>query len=258
MLAPAPCTVPAGAPSASDAPGRSPVVLVDARALDRNDSPSPDAVGDKARWGMVPRRDTPASPHLAANSGILEGHAFGHFTDDASAGTRFEHAAAPVAEAAGLDCRADGAAPVARVRSRVIPSSVDTSGIRRHRASHGSGDSRSVPPRAGHHGGRRERRLDADRQGSGTRRRRAQPRHRAQAFRNEADAGVRITLICRDVETPYSGMLPGHIAGHYTRDEIHIDLGPLARFANARFYRDEVVGLDPRPTIVCDASARER
>ncbi len=47
-------------------------------------------------------------------------------------------------------------------------------------------------------------------------------------------AGLQITLITRDVHTPYSGMLPGYIAGHYSYDESHIDLRPLAKFCGAR------------------------
>ena len=60
----------------------------------------------------------------------------------------------------------------------------------------------------------------------------------------QPEPGLRITLICTDVDTPYSGMLPGYIAGHYSFDDVHIDLGRLAAFAGARFIRGEVTGLD--------------
>ncbi|MDP2222132.1 MAG: selenide, water dikinase SelD [Hydrogenophaga sp.] len=60
----------------------------------------------------------------------------------------------------------------------------------------------------------------------------------------QPEPGLRTTLICTDVDTPYSGMLPGYISGHYSFDDVHIDLGRLAAFAKARFIRAEVTGLD--------------
>ena len=62
--------------------------------------------------------------------------------------------------------------------------------------------------------------------------------------------GLRITLITRDIHTPYSGMLPGYIAGFYNYDDCHIDLGPLARFAGARLYHGEVEALDPQRQLI--------
>ncbi len=56
--------------------------------------------------------------------------------------------------------------------------------------------------------------------------------------------GLRITLISRDVLTPYSGMLPGYLEGVYSGDEINIDLSHLARLANARFIHGAVERID--------------
>jgi selenide,water dikinase len=64
--------------------------------------------------------------------------------------------------------------------------------------------------------------------------------------------GVRLTLISDRVETPYSGMLPAHIAGRYSVDQSHIDLRPLTRFANCRLYLDRVIGVDmERRQVLC-------
>lgn len=56
--------------------------------------------------------------------------------------------------------------------------------------------------------------------------------------------GVRLTLITDVMHTPYSGMLPGYVAGRYDFDECHIDLRPLANFAGARLIGDRAIGLD--------------
>lgn len=56
--------------------------------------------------------------------------------------------------------------------------------------------------------------------------------------------GVRITLISEASDTPYSGMLPGHVAGFYTHEECHINLRSLCQFAHAQFIVDRVIGLD--------------
>ncbi len=56
---------------------------------------------------------------------------------------------------------------------------------------------------------------------------------------------VEVTLVTPHVDQLYSAMLPGWIAGHYTRDELAIPLAPLTQAANARLVEDRICGLDP-------------
>ena len=64
--------------------------------------------------------------------------------------------------------------------------------------------------------------------------------------------GARITLISSDTMTPYSGMLPGFIAGHYAFEDCHIDLRKLCQWAGVQFIRSEVMHIDPiKKHIIC-------
>ncbi len=63
-------------------------------------------------------------------------------------------------------------------------------------------------------------------------------------FAMRPEPGVRLTLIGREPETPYSGMLPGLLRGDYTYQQAHIDLAPLAAVANARLVLAEATAID--------------
>ena len=62
--------------------------------------------------------------------------------------------------------------------------------------------------------------------------------------------GLAVTLISREIITPYSGALPGFLTGLYKHNEIHIDLRPLAQFAGARVIQEEVKELDLTSKVV--------
>ncbi|HEV3489295.1 MAG TPA: FAD-dependent oxidoreductase [Reyranella sp.] len=68
--------------------------------------------------------------------------------------------------------------------------------------------------------------------------------HVLKSFGRKPMPGARLTLIGRDVETPYSGMIPGFVAGHYTFGECHIDLAWLCASNGARLVQDEAIGID--------------
>ncbi|MFM9860336.1 FAD-dependent oxidoreductase [Pseudoxanthobacter sp. M-2] len=74
-------------------------------------------------------------------------------------------------------------------------------------------------------------------------------------------AGIDLTLVSREATAPYSGMLPGHVAGLYPLDAIGIDLAALCRMAAARgaavrFEAAAVERIDPDAKTVRTADGR--
>ena len=64
-------------------------------------------------------------------------------------------------------------------------------------------------------------------------------------FGRAPPAGVELILVSAYRHAAYSGMLPGLIAGHYTRQDCHIDLARLAEFARCRFTCLAATQLEP-------------
>jgi selenide,water dikinase len=74
--------------------------------------------------------------------------------------------------------------------------------------------------------------------------------------------GVAVTLVNEAAVVPYSAMVPAHLAGDYSPDEVTIDLVRLCQRMKVRFVPERVTGLDPagrrvlfaaRPPLTYDA-----
>ena len=63
-------------------------------------------------------------------------------------------------------------------------------------------------------------------------------------FGMQPEPGVRLTLVSRESLTPYTGMLPGYIAGDYSESDITIDLLRLSNFAQCRLIVGSVEYVD--------------
>lgn len=77
-------------------------------------------------------------------------------------------------------------------------------------------------------------------------------------FGTAPEPEVEITLVSPGRYVPYSGMLPGHIAGHYSHADCHIDLDPLCRQAGVRRVDGAVNRLDLEQRLAACGNAGER
>ena len=64
------------------------------------------------------------------------------------------------------------------------------------------------------------------------------------SFAERPEPDITLTLITREIEAPYSGMIPGFVAGHYSYEQCHIDTRRLAEYAGARVIQGTVTSID--------------
>ncbi len=62
-------------------------------------------------------------------------------------------------------------------------------------------------------------------------------------FARQRVEGAEVVLVTPEPESPYSGMLPGHVAGFYSREEIFIDVARLASACAARLVHARVAAI---------------
>jgi pyridine nucleotide-disulfide oxidoreductase family protein len=58
-------------------------------------------------------------------------------------------------------------------------------------------------------------------------------------------AGVEVRVVSPQARAPYSGMVPGWLAGHYAFDDIVVDFPRLCAAAGARWVEGEIDAIDP-------------
>lgn len=69
-------------------------------------------------------------------------------------------------------------------------------------------------------------------------------------FGIQPEPDVEITLVSPDRHTPYSGMLPGLVAGHYDFNQCHIDLQQVCHFHRVRWCPAMATALDTDTRLV--------
>lgn len=63
-------------------------------------------------------------------------------------------------------------------------------------------------------------------------------------LRRSLPKDVELTVVEPRAQAVYSGMLPGFVAGHYSRDELNIDVGKLCKSLGANFVRSAAISID--------------